>query len=252
MSITLGRRIGIACVALVALVLLMVPIAMRAANTSSVLEACINPGNGGMRLVDASEACHKNETRVQWNVEGPAGPPGPTGPTGPTGATGATGPAGPTGATGATGATGPAGPTGPPGPSAGGAPYVWICTPAHYPNLGSNSRADLYVFNGSSATANVAVNILNKDGVNLFGETIPGATTPPTTYPGQTGAATVPVASENTLIVSWQTPQTFTSPSIDPTKISTTIRIVSDQPIAVSSDFWLSLPVPVPCSLLPK
>jgi hypothetical protein len=96
------------------------------------------------------------------------------------------------------GPQGPPGPAGPPG--SGGAPYVWVCTPAHWPNMGSNSRADLYVFNGSTATANVAVNILNKDGVNLFGQVIPG-TAPPVTYPGQTGAATVPVTPANTLIV---------------------------------------------------
>ena len=74
------------------------------------------------------------------------------------------------------GCQGPPGPAGPPGPSGsgGGPPYVWVCTPAHYPNMGSNSRADLYVFNGSTSTANVAVHILNKDGVNLFGQVIPG------------------------------------------------------------------------------
>ena len=147
---------------------------------------------------------------------------------------------------------GPPGPAGPSG-SGGGPPYVWICTPAHYPTVGSNTRADLYVFNGGSATANVAVNILNKDGGNLSGQTIPG-TTPAATYPGQTGATTVPVAPANTLIVTWQTPQTFASPAPtpDPAKISTTVRVVSDQPIAVGSDFWWNGPTPLPCSVLPK
>ncbi len=148
------------------------------------------------------------------------------------------------------GPQGPPGPAGPPG-SGGGAPYVWVCTPAHWPNMGSNSRADLYVFNGSTATANVAVHILNKDGVNLFGQVIPG-TAPAVTYPGQTGAATVPVTPANTLIVTWQTPQSFTNPpGLDQTKVSTTVRVVSDQPIAVGTNFEGNFS-PVPCNLLPK
>src|ERR1700741_3363201 len=74
---------------------------------------------------------------------------------------------------------GPQGPPGPPGPSGsgGGPPYVWVCTPASYPNAGSNTAADLYVFNGSSATANVAVHILDKNGNNLAGANIQGTST---------------------------------------------------------------------------
>ena len=100
MNITL-RRAGVAGCLLVVLVLLLIPISQYAATSAppGVLEACINPGNGGMRLVASSQACHNNETRISWNV---TGPPGPVGPTGPTGATGATGPAGATGAPGAT------------------------------------------------------------------------------------------------------------------------------------------------------
>jgi len=150
------------------------------------------------------------------------------------------------------GPAGPAGPAGPPGPpggsSAGGPPYVWVCTPAHYPMSGSNPRADLYVFNGGAAAANVAVNILDKNGVNLSGVNIPGAN-PVAAYPGQTGNATVPVASANTLIVSWVFPQD--SPEGGP-NVSTTVRVVSDQPTAVSSSFQWGGYKPLPCSLLPK
>ena len=67
MNITLVRRVGIACIALVGAVLLIVPVVQQAA-TPGVLEACINGGNGGMRLVDAAQACHNNESRVTWNV----------------------------------------------------------------------------------------------------------------------------------------------------------------------------------------
>lgn len=148
------------------------------------------------------------------------------------------------------GCQGPAGPQGPPGPpgSGGGTPYVWICTPAIYPMSGGNPRADLYVFNGSTTSANVAVHILDKNGVNLAGVNIPGSN-PAATYPGQTGSATVPVAPANTLTLNWVMPQD--SPEGGP-NVSTTIRVVSDQPIAVGSDFQFSGFKPLPCTLLPK
>src|SRR5258706_5360244 len=99
MSIKFRRRTIIICISVLACAVL-VPIALRAASSSpGVLEACVNPGDGNMRLVDSSTQCHNNETRVSWNETGPTGPPGPTGPAGPPGATGATG------ATGAPGAT---------------------------------------------------------------------------------------------------------------------------------------------------
>src|SRR6266849_4683929 len=56
MSIKLTRRSVIACISVIACAVL-VPIAMRAASTPGVLEACVNPGNGNMRLVDSSTAC---------------------------------------------------------------------------------------------------------------------------------------------------------------------------------------------------
>ena len=146
------------------------------------------------------------------------------------------------------GPAGPPGPPGPPGAASGGPPYVWVCTPASYPMSGSNSPANLYVFNGSSASANVAVHILDKNGVNLAGVNIPGSS-PATPYPGQTGSATVPVASANTLIMKWVFPQD--SPEGGP-NVSTTVRVVSDQPIAVSSNFQWSGYKPLPCLLLPK
>lgn len=105
MNIHSPRRATFAGLALLTLALVAVPIALQAASTSAVLEACVNPGNGDMRLVDASTACHNNETRVTWNVTGPPGPIGPAGPTGDPGPQGEMGPAG------------PAGPAGEPGPA---------------------------------------------------------------------------------------------------------------------------------------
>src|SRR6185295_19714036 len=97
---------------LVAIFLLAV-LARVAASTPpppAVLEACVNPGNGGLRLIAPGVPCHNNESRVSWNVEGPVGPAGPAGPAGP---------------------QGPAGADGADGASAGGPPFVWVCTPGN-------------------------------------------------------------------------------------------------------------------------
>lgn len=40
------------------------------ADVPATLEACVNNGNGMLRLVDAATASHANETRVQWSVTG--------------------------------------------------------------------------------------------------------------------------------------------------------------------------------------
>src|SRR5262245_6082282 len=130
MSVVVVRRTGLVCLGLVVIALFIVFTRVMAVAPPTVLEACINPGNGGMRLVDASTACHAKETRVSWNSEGPAGPPGPPGPTGPTG------PAGPPGADGADGED---------GASAGGPPFVWVCTPANV-DIGNNNSAEIDIF----------------------------------------------------------------------------------------------------------
>lgn len=250
MSITISRRTGIACFALLALVLLLVPVVRHVAAGSNVLEACINPGNGGMRLVDSGTPCHANETRVQWNVEGPQGPQGPIGPQGPAGPQGPQGAQGATGPQGLTGPQGPEGPQGPAGASAGGPPYVWVCTPASFPNTAGNPRHDLYVFNGSSSTANVSVNILDANGNNLQGHNVPG-TNPVTQYSGQADGNSVPLLPAHTLDVNWQSPQT-SSPSDGVTDVAFSVRVTSDQPVVVGHNFRFNDFVSVPCSLLPK
>ena len=246
MSITVLRRAGFAGLGVLAIALIALPIALRAANTPGVLEACINPGNGDMRLVDSSTACHNNETRVEWNVTGPAGPEGPTGPMGPAGPAGPAGPTGPTGATGATGATGDTGPAGPPGPSSDGPPFVWACTPAHFAR-GGTSTGDIYVFNGSSSTATIAVNFLDRDGNNLAGVAVPGAPGG-ATYPGEAGASTVTLDAGHTRDIAFNTPDTT-----DPvTNVSFTVRVTSNQPIVVGADLVFSGYHPFSCSLLPR
>jgi collagen triple helix repeat protein len=91
------------------------PVAAQASNNT--IYACVNK-DGDVRIVDLTEQCRHQETRVRWNVVGPPGPagaPGPQGPAGPQGPQGVAGPQGPIGPTGATGQTGSVGPQGPKG-----------------------------------------------------------------------------------------------------------------------------------------
>ncbi len=106
-----------------------------AVGANDPLYACVTTKTGAVRMVAAATVCSRTETKITWNVQGPAGAPGAAGatgsigPSGPQGAAGATGlkgdqgvpgPQGPVGADGATGRQGPAGAdgsTGPQGPA---------------------------------------------------------------------------------------------------------------------------------------
>lgn len=238
------RRTITISVAVFAFLVVMVPIAKLATSNSGVLSACVNPGNGNMRLVDSSSACHNNESFIQWNIDGP---PGPAGPAGPQGNTGATGPAGPAGPQGPQGVQGPQGPQGDPG-SSSGPPFEWVCTPISIPNAAGNSAIDLSIFNGSLNSANVAVHVYNGAGTNLAGQTIPG-TNPGVPYPGQTGNNTVAVASKNTLHMEFQTAQSY---QVDPAQVGTSVHVTSDNPIAVGINIAWSGQFPGPCMQLPR
>jgi hypothetical protein len=116
---------------------------------------------------------------------------------------------------------------------------------------GGNPRHDVYVFNGSSSTANVSVNILDKTGNNLLGHPIPG-TNPVQNYPGHANGATVPVAAANTLSINWASPATAPPDSDGITNVSFAVRVTSDQPIVVGHDFRWGDFVSIPCTQLPK
>jgi hypothetical protein len=91
------------------------------------------------------------------------------------------------------------------------------------------------------------VNIFDKDGVNLAGVTIPG-TAPAASYPGETGATTVPVLPDHTRIVTWQLPQSSTGD----TNVSYSVRVTSNQPVVVGSNFQFGGFMPNSCSLSPR
>lgn len=88
---------------------------VAAQTNNNTIYACVNK-DGDVRVVDPTEGCRHHETRIRWNVQGPAGAPGPVGPQGPQGVAGPQGPIGPIGQTGAVGAQGPKGDTGAQGP----------------------------------------------------------------------------------------------------------------------------------------
>jgi hypothetical protein len=194
------------------------------------ITGCYQKNNGQLRVVEAADQCHPSELALTWQQEGPPGPQGPVGPQGP---------------------IGPIGPQGPAGSSAGGPPYVWVCTPANFPTVGSNTRADVYVFNGGAAAASVTVEILDKSGNNLAGHNIPGSN-PAVNYPASSGPHNV--APANTLDVDFLTPVTGPPQAgfDGVTDVAYSVRVTSDQPAVVSSDFWWNGPAPLPCSLLPK
>ena len=80
--------------AIAALGWIVVAIAMSgsaAAQTPSVIKACVKNDDGNIRYVPAG-TCKANETLLTWNQ---AGPPGPAGPQGPTGERGPAGPEAP-------------------------------------------------------------------------------------------------------------------------------------------------------------
>ena len=215
------------------------------------ITGCYQKNNGQLRVVESASQCNPSELALTWQQQGPPGPQGPIGPQGPAGPQGATGPQGLTGPEGPAGPVGPEGPQGPAGASSGGPPYVWVCTPASFPTVGGNSRADVYVFNGGAATASVTVDILGKSGNNLAGHNIPG-TNPPANYPASSGPHSV--APANTLDVEFQTPVTGPPQGgfDGVTDVSYSVRVTSDQPVVVGSDFWWSGPKPLPCSPLPR
>ena len=188
------------------------------------INGCYQKNNGQLRVVESASQCNPSELALTWQQEGPPGPQGPIG---------------------------PQGPQGPAGSSSAGPPYVWVCTPASFPTVGGNTRADVYVFNGSASTASVTVDILDKSGNNLAGHNIPG-TNPPANYPSPSGPHSV--APANTLDVEFQTPVTGPPQGgfDGVTDVSYSVRITADQPVIVGSDFWWNGPKPLPCSPLLK
>ena len=123
LSISNGIRLAVVCTAV--WLAFPQPAASQIPSPDGVIYACVRLDRDRdegklVRLVAADERCNRNESRIQWNVQGPKGDRGEQGPRGLTGATGPQGARGPQGAQGPAGPAGPAGAIGPVGPA--GAP----------------------------------------------------------------------------------------------------------------------------------
>jgi hypothetical protein len=103
----------------------------------------------------------------------------------------------------------------------------------------------VYIHNASALTANVTVNILDKNGNNLTGIAVPGS--PGSNYPGD--AAPVPLAAANTRDFEWLMSTSSGAPF---TNVAFSVRVTSDQPVVVGSNFQFAGNMPNQCSLAPK
>jgi hypothetical protein len=131
--------------------------------------------------------------------------------------------------------------------SAGGPPYIWVCTPASL-DYGATTVADLHIFNGGTATATLSSHFLAKNGTNLAGGAIP-TSSPTAYYPGETGTNTVTLASKNTLTVQFQSGGGYAATD---NNLVASIEVTSDQPIVVGMQPTGGGPQLVPCSALPR
>ncbi len=84
-----GRPLVAAAVSSVVTAVAVGGVAVAAGSSdTTVIQACVNNGNGVVRVVDRPAACTTNETPLTWNQVGPTGPAGPAGPIGPAGPAG--------------------------------------------------------------------------------------------------------------------------------------------------------------------
>ncbi len=57
-------------------------------QSATTYYACVNNSSGTIKMMSATDTCHSNETKIQWNQAGAAGPAGDPGPKGDPGASG--------------------------------------------------------------------------------------------------------------------------------------------------------------------
>ncbi|PKB64170.1 MAG: hypothetical protein BZY80_03470 [SAR202 cluster bacterium Io17-Chloro-G2] len=71
--------LGIATVLLVALLAMAVASQVSAhvgAPASGVIHSCVNQASGELKIQSATEDCKKNQSPLDWNIQGPPGPSG--------------------------------------------------------------------------------------------------------------------------------------------------------------------------------
>jgi hypothetical protein len=119
--------------------------------------------------------------------------------------------------------------------AAGAAPYVYGCTPGSI-LYGAPLTYTASLYNGSATTANVTMKLLAYNGANVSALMTPSA-------------QTFTITATNTRWVTWTVPM-----SQDPSSNAaapSTVRVVSDQPLALSMVFdYSSTKVIVQCTYL--
>jgi hypothetical protein len=131
--------------------------------------------------------------------------------------------------------------------SAGGPPYVWVCTPGNL-DFGNTGNAEVSIFNGGNAAATLATHFLAKDGTNVSGGNIP-TSNPVATYPGQTGSNTVTLPARNTLILPFLLGGGLRAQN---NSLMASVMVTSNQPIVVGMQMANGPLNAVPCNALPK
>jgi hypothetical protein len=89
------------------------------------------------------------------------------------------------------------------------------------------------------------VHFLNKDGLSLAGVNVPAASPTPDPQPTYPSSATVAVAASHTLVVPFKSPFGVAA---NGGNVAATIRVVSDQPVAVGGHIFFTGLSVLPCS----
>jgi hypothetical protein len=90
----------------VASILLLSALALASQAGAATLYVCVKKGSGTARFVNARTRCRRNETKLAWNISGPAGRNGTNGKNGAAGKNGTSGKDGTAGKNGTNGANG--------------------------------------------------------------------------------------------------------------------------------------------------
>src|ERR1700727_3106225 len=106
MSVTASARTRLIGLLAISAVLLLSALAIASDAGAATLYVCVKKGSGTARFVSARTKCRRNETKLAWNIVGPAGRNGTNGKNGANGKNGSNGKDGAAGKNGTNGTSG--------------------------------------------------------------------------------------------------------------------------------------------------
>jgi hypothetical protein len=112
------------------------------------------------------------------------------------------------------------------GASAAG-PYVYGCTSLNIVGLGGTERTTLSIYNGSATTANLTHKVLSGNGTNLNAGLQQDSVAAPAALPNMSTLGATKTAS-----FWWD--DAHANPSVASSTVQSSVRVVSDVPVAVS------------------